>query len=202
MSIIDHIEPLTIDDVRGARYQNEYFALRRLAHGMESLYLQVKAQQERAVRVVNPDGGKSFALGNVPGLLEAGVDRAFISCVFDWYAINACRVFQLIGYVCNEYEGSESRIRDYCKRVLGPVLVYRNKVAAHYALTNPRGDNEADLYLSTLDTVAFETDRFFVGAIRAGLGRAGATVESQHDFHWSLTSFHEDVFLRRLQKQP
>ena len=199
--IIDHIETLTIDAARGAAHENERLAIVRLAHGMRSLYSQVKHYEAAAVRVLGtPPGGRSFVWGNAPGLKESGIDKTFISCAFDWYAINACRLFQLIGFVCEEYGGRMPEVKAYCRRVCGPVLTYRHKVAAHYALTHPNNDNEADRYISTMDTVAFETDRYFVGSLRAGIGRGATSVESQHDYHWSLTAFHEDVVLRRLER--
>lgn len=170
---------------------------------MHSLYSQVKTHEATALRVIGTSAGDiAFGWGDVPGFAEAGIDTTFIACAFDWYAINVCRLFQLIGFVSNEYAGRVEEVRQYRARVCGPVLVYRNKVAAHYALTEPRKeDNEADLYVSTMDTVAFETDQFFVGSLRAGLGSEGNSVESQHDYHWSLTAFHESVVVPRLDRR-
>lgn len=134
---------------------------------VEETYSQVLARFARTVttQLEGTDDSRqevvwSLAGGNIPGLSEAGINLSLMTCIFDWYAINACRLFDVIGHIAGSLNkpGFESRVRrkDYRRKACGPVLVYRNKIAAHYAFVDPEDDldNPADISLSMLHTWA------------------------------------------------
>lgn len=198
--LIDAMEPLTIDIDRGWRHEKERQAIIRLHVGMTSLYNRVREFERRMVNAERDNPWELVhASGDADEALAIGIDPRLLAVSFDWYAINACRLFSILAFVSNEHAGNVKTAKAYRARVCGPVHEYRNKVAAHYALTDPRDDdNEADRESSTLDSFAFEKDRFYVGALQVGLRLDDREVAARRPYRWSMSAFHEDVVQRRL----
>lgn len=197
--VLDFLEPLTVSAERRPGVQNLTATLDRLLGGMEFLYEQIRRKEE-AVHAEARRQGRELqgAWGGVDDLAPSGLDQDTICCAFDWYAINACRFFKLLAFVSDEKINKKDEVNEYQRRVCGSVLKYRHKIAAHYALTDPRDeDNPADRYQSTMDTTMYRAGRLRVGGVRFGLVTPTEMIEPQHEYEWSLTEFHESVVVPR-----
>lgn len=163
---------------------NEYSALMDLRVGMQHLYDNVRACDEFVRQRINPDGTmKCQVLGNHPSL--AGANQPMISCSFHWYALAACQYVKIIGCIARE-NGSNLLPAEYVKQVIPDVLVYRNKVAAHYAWTSPdKRDTQVQNELSKLPSLRFMNTAFHVGGLT--LNRNGETATFPE---WSIQSVH------------
>jgi hypothetical protein len=76
------------------------------------------------------------------------------------------------------------------------VLKWRNKISAHFALTDPRkDDNIATLEASIIYPVGFEVDRFRTGTMIFSRGDSTVNHESEIP-RWSLTELFEELINR------
>ena len=103
---------------------------------------------------------------------------------------SVCRNYaQLVGWLTTlNTQGA----KDYVARVMPRLQNYRNKLAAHFARTDPRRDNEADMAASLLTQVVYVKGRLLAGALTPVLEDTGVTT----DCSWSLTVAHQG-FRRR-----
>jgi hypothetical protein len=102
--------------------------------------------------------------------------------------VSACNYALLVGWLTTLHAKSA---KDCVARVMPRLVNCRNKLAAHFAMTDPRGDNEADTAASLLTQVVYAKGRLFAGALTPVLEGTGVTT----DCSWSLTLAHE--LLRR-----
>ena len=70
-------------------------------------------------------------VGNAPPL--KGVPQGLIACSFHWYATSACNLVRLVGWLGQEQNSKKADA--YVGRVIPNVRIWRNKVAAHFAIT-------------------------------------------------------------------
>ena len=84
------------------------------------------------------------------------------------------------------------------------VSKWRNKVAAHLAYTDPRGDNQPSQDMSLMMCSEFEADAYWVGRLVIGKWQGQSHEASYDDWHWSLTKTHSDLlaFVARNVRQP
>jgi hypothetical protein len=101
-----------------------------------------------------------------------------------------------------EYEPEREKIRKACNEYingineLSEVLKWRHKVSAHFALTDPRkDDNIATLEASVIDPVDFVNDRFRTGVMIYSKGTDDINQESEIP-SWSLTETFEILINR------
>jgi hypothetical protein len=194
MLILDRVKSLAITEEQQEPLYNEILRLNQLAAGLAFIYATVRSFEERgAAGEMRP----SFSFGNDPNL---PAPRPLILCMFHWYATSVCNLTRLIGLIAHEtlLTGFEQRaaIIGYCQEVCGPVKVYRDKVAAHFArVAQHSSDNPADRAGSVIDDLTWITDRFWVGAMRLHVGG----VPPSHHYAWSLTKFHEGQAARYLR---
>ena len=90
------------------------------------------------------------------GGLVDGQPLGFLSCACQSYAVSAGDHAQLVGWLSTD---RPEAAKQYTNRVLPRLLQYRNKVAAPFALTDPRRDNEADLAASVMTQVVYARGR-------------------------------------------
>lgn len=114
-------------------------------------------------------------------------------CCHHWYATTLCNHGRLVAKLANA-----SDHRAYMRGVAPSVVKYRDKVAAHFAFTDPRSDNEADQERSLLPDADWTNDgRYEVGGGKWAIHAVGnPVVESEHDYQWSLTKQHETMAAR------
>ena len=77
------------------------------------------------------------------------------------------------------------------------ILNYRNKIAAHYAIVEPRGDdNEADLLTSIMTQIVYARGRLCAAALLPRLSGKEKEITVSKDYSWSLTLAHERLVNR------
>ena len=196
MVILDAITGIVLEDEQEERYFNEIGRIEQLRVGLGYLYHNVlKIEQlhppdpARIMDVLGPDPDNPLP----PGTLE------LVNCSFHWYAVSLCSHCGLVGKIAEQVIPERmDEWRSYRRKIGGPVLMYRNKIAAHFALVNPKttepnADNPADASRSTLYDLTFADGRFTVGGWNLGLTTSGQHSRSKHKYWWSLTATHESL---------
>lgn len=208
--LIDHIHPIAIPrEERG----NELSTLGYLKYGLGTLASQVakiESPFQEKERVENIRIGFS---GNHPDLPPGAAH--ILPCFFHWFGVSICNYARLAGFLGGLAEGKYDQLAiedptkfrlitehcdDYVESIseLAPVVAWRNKVAAHFAITAPRKatDNPALLDASVMYPVGY-----LEGRIRVGMMTFSRT-DSQGNMHegrmdpWSVTEVFEKLCLR------
>ena len=105
----------------------------------------------------------------------SGEDSNLLACVFQWFTIsviNYARTVALVnlmnekGWKVTDIKNNESEIKncctDYVKEVVPELYNWRNKVAAHFAITDPRDENIGMLEFSLFNPVSFSAPHFML----------------------------------------
>ncbi|MEX2598627.1 MAG: hypothetical protein WD533_03115 [Dehalococcoidia bacterium] len=192
--VLDRVGRLSLSDELTTRHANELNSLKILSEGLDFLYQKVK-QVERHIQSQVDSTLYVEIMGNHP-LLE-DVPEGLVACAFHWYAVSVCNYVRLVGWLANEQDSK--RARDYVQGVLPEISIWRNKVAAHFAITDPRNDDTpADLAMSTMSSLllTYVDRRFWVGGWSLSLGQDGNSSTSRQGMSWSLTDTHERLVER------
>ena len=187
--ILDHKEDLRLDDAEADDHYDAISALARLGEGLSWIYQEVARVERRTKAEAAPNDIRIAVVG---GILE-GKPLGLLSCAFQWYAVSACNYAQLVGWLVTRHA---TGAKEYVRRVMPRLLDYRNKVAAHFALTARRGDNEADLAASVMTHVVYVHGRLCAAALTPVLTDQGHEVKVSKDISWSLTLAHERLVPR------
>jgi len=204
--LLDGIENL---EVPRDEYFNEVRSLHTLVMGLRQLYATVKRKELAFERA---DGGKYKVAeyGTVDPAEAEMLDM--IACCFHWFGLSICNYARLTGFIRGLHNGVFSRtdLRDasnfyrikkatdaYVEGVaeLEKVRVWRNKVFAHFAATDPcKTDNIATLDMSVIFPVAF-TGRYVVGGMT--MRRTHGSVSHKSELpQWSITEVFESLEAR------
>lgn len=182
--VIDHLDQLILSDDEARQRANELNALRHLAQGLTFLADQVKKIEDRYRERLDPKR-VAFHFGNVPGF--EWVPRGLLACSFHWYAVSACNYARMVGWLANGDDPKKTA--QYVERVLPSVRLWRNKVAAYFAQTDPRPEDTAADLVASLMPPSFVDDAFAASALRISLKRTS----SRTDMQWKLTHVHRDL---------
>lgn len=189
MVTIDHIDKLQLSKGEAEEHSNELQTLRYLACGLWFLNDQI-LKIETQIAEKAPKNKKFFHFGNSPDL--EGVPQDLVACAFHWYAVSACNYVKMVGWLANN--GDSAKASRYAKSVLPQVHLWRHKVAAHFAIMDPRkDDNAADLAMSVIFPIAFNDDAFCTGAFTLTVTSGGQQSSSRQDMGWSLTHTHRSL---------
>ena len=161
-------------------------ALNRMATGLWWLYQMVLDWEKILSREAQKDDVQLAIAG---GILE-NKPMEVLSCAFQWYAVSACSYARLVGWLATD--DTQSSI-NYIQRVMPRIYGFRNKVAAHLALTDPRNDNEADLETSAMTQVIYCQARLCAGALTPILNPGEHEITVSRDISWSLTLAHQKL---------
>jgi hypothetical protein len=198
--IVDHILRYEVGEREA---NNELVTLHQLAVGLAALANTV-AQLEAPLQQ-GPNRQAFF------DLTPLGIDQQtadLLPSLFHWYGTTVCNYARLVGFLSgiaigkyernvgedpDNYDMIKKQCDDYIARVpeLAEVLVWRNKVFAHFAITAPRNgkkdqDNAALLDVSTMSPIAFSNRRFHAGGLMNFTRGAEAQMPT-----WSLTRNYE-----------
>lgn len=189
--IIDHVNNYEVPDSHLQAHSNEVNSLCTLKDGLWFLYRNVKKAEHHMLCRLNPNV-RVFSAGNDP--LTADVPKSLIACSFHWYAVSACNVVGLLGWLMHTHDHGLRAPRAYMQEVLPAVKVWRDKVAAHFARwdVSPR-DSQAEQKASVLPPVAWSDDAFFVGAWTLRVKHGENVSTSKSIKRWSLTKVHEEL---------
>lgn len=189
-----------------AKYSNEINALLQLREGMILLYNNIKPTELALVKKYEEEGKDVLWFGRSPDIPENLFK--LLPCFFHWFGNSLCNYARLAGYIVareqnniNEkdiqFEPNRVVIKNACdayqKNLLEiqEVLKWRNKVSAHFALTDPRrDDNISTMEASIIYPVSFEIDRFKTGSWIFSRGNETSNHTSEIPI-WSLTQVFE-----------
>lgn len=195
--ILDHVEGISIDPSFApfANYQafgSTYEGLKVLAYTVRELECRYIASDPHAEHVV------LHMTKQVPSI---------IPCAFNWFSVTLVNYLRLVALVQlmnrNGWKAealadpaNRSEIKTHCtsyvKAVAPDVYAWRNKVAAHFAATDPfHDDNLGTLEHSIMSIVEFQYPYYHVG-----LGKWTTAGKTSQLPHWSLTKVYEDLRVR------
>lgn len=191
VTILDHIDNITVPGNVFQEPVNEYWALICLRHGMEFLYDQAHRCDQAVQQQVNPDGNvRFFGGGNLPEFDQ--VPKTLLTCGFHWYAISACQYVKTVGAIALKQDPSRPLPKDYAKEIIPEVVAFRDKVAAHFAWTTENNqDNDAERLASILPALTFSDDSFHVGGLTVAVRHGGRASNSETIKPWSLCNVHQ-----------
>ena len=200
--LIDEKEKIA---VRRGDFPNEISTLATLVHGLKQLYALVK-QRENDFEQAGGNKIVGFSFGSTTP--EESFLNTSIACYFHWFGTSLCNYVRLSGYVRGMTIGEFTRadltsgsggtnvkkaIDKYVKSVdeIAEVLVWRNKVFGHFAITDPRNDNIATLDMSVISPVTLE-ERYCVGGLTM-LRKNSSGSHTSGLPRWSLTGVFESL---------
>lgn len=204
--VIDKILDIKISP---EKYNNELNALMQLKAGMIALYNSIRPTE---AQIFQQTQGKQLFFFGENDLVPPEINN-LLPCFFHWFGNSLCNYARLTGYIVAREQGhvtdadlqlepERKKIKeacdDYVKALpeIQEVLKWRNKVSAHFALTDPRkDDNIATLEASIIFPVGFETDRFRTGTMILSKGDSSVSHESEIP-RWSLTEIFEQLINR------
>ena len=199
MPIIDYVAGYEISELDGI---NELATLNCLATGLEKLVQEVRVLEQPIQIYERNNRKKNFFFGSGFNL-PIGAEQ-LLPCYFHWFGTSVCNYARLTGFLSGIATGVFSRnasldtanyglIKKHCDSYvdsiseLEPIKVWRNKVFAHFAMTDPRPkDNAALLDASVMSPIGYFDGRFRVGGMV--IGSSGADVEMPP---WSVTESFE-----------
>ena len=201
--LLDGIERL---EVAQSDYFNEIVSLRTLIMGLRQLYGMVKSK-EIAFDRAGGDKVKVFAFG-----FASEAEREFlemVACFFHWYGLSICNYARLTGFIrglargdfdrsdlhdASKFKRIKAVIDEYVSSIpeLESVVVWRNKVFAHFAITDPfKDDNIATLDMSVIFPVSFD-GRYVVGGLTMTRSNPAGSHTSELP-RWSITEVFESL---------
>lgn len=190
--IVDQVDNFVLTNEQTNQYFNELHSLAYLSEGLNFLYGQIRKIEDDVVARLDPHKLVSI-FGNAPQL--QGVPQGLVACAFHWYAVSVCNYVRLTGWLT--HGNDPDRATEYVNQVIPAVHLWRNKVAAHFSITDPRSnDTPADLAKSVVFPISFDDDAFFAGSLTLSMSRAGRASKSRQDMRWSLTHCHNDLCAR------
>lgn len=208
MLVIDHLAQLDVDEATGV---NELTTLGSLATGLSTLAQQVLLLEEPLVRDEQERRKKIFFFGF--GLLTPEQEQ-LLPCLFHWFGTSICNYARLVGFLSGLASGVYTReqvsdpkfhavVRKHCADYvnsvpeLEPIKIWRNKVFAHFAIADPRkDDNAALLDASVMSPISYFNSRLRVGGIINTNNGAEAELP-----HWSVTEAYEALTPRYWPRQ-
>jgi hypothetical protein len=202
---LDAIEPLQVGD---NEHVNEVGTLRTLHRGLWGLANSVANRKYPFLE--SPKKVKIVSLGRDFDATTQDIDM--VACFFHWFGVSLCNFARLVGFIRGLKRGEYARadlsdpaktkarviknsVDLYVESVpeLQPVLVWRDKIAAHFAITDPRkDDNIATLDMSLIFPVTYASPRYranYFQMIRSNA--AGTTVSGFPE--WSVTEVYEQL---------
>lgn len=194
-TVLDHLERVELDEEATTRFAFELEAIRYLREGLDFLALGVnRVEHELRERIDPAKEATTLSYGKDPDL--AGVPYGVVASSFHWYAVSACNMVRLVGWVARELDDGRPSPRQYMETVMPRISAFRDKIAAHFAGTlNHSYDTPAERTLSTLPPVVF-TKGYFVATPFVLVRAEADTLESSATSAmepWSLTVAHAEL---------
>lgn len=204
---VDFIEAIDVDEKRSG---NALITLAMLTDGLAEIASFIKTRETQWAERIGPNAKFSCMGLDVDGTKGK---LNLIGCFFHWFGVSICNYARLAGFLCGIGRGSftmedladvskhqaiSKSITAYVETVseIKDVLVWRNKVAAHFAITDPRkADNIATLELTTMFPVTFDLPHYRVGGMTLTRKNSLGTFTGELP-NWSLTEVFESLIPR------
>lgn len=196
MIVLDHINNIVLDPANPPlnnyqAFQHNYSGLKILADSVREIELQRHA--------ANPPGSMTFHFGSST--------PPIVPNAFAWYSVtlvNYLRLIALVELMITKSWTSQDiadpqnapdvkkACTNFVKNAAPEIYTWRNKVSAHFALTDPfRDDNLGTLEHSIMDPVTYSSPYFYVGQT------SWVTAGHQSQLpSWALTKNYEDLASR------
>ena len=211
------MDSLTVDQKSGVSvkvsdFHNEARTLDYLRFGLHTIALQIW-DYEQTIRKREAQAGMTMTFfGDHPDV-DARVLH-ILPCLFHWYGVSLCNYTRLAGFVTGlaskaidikllESKAGGETVKDYCKDYvqsvleISEVLIWRNKVGAHFAITDPhRTDNIATLEMSVMYPIGYANSNFRVNVMTLSKTDGGGTVQTSELPCWSVTEVHQKLIPR------
>jgi len=170
--------------------------LKYLGEGI--LFLANLIKKEEEILKKGPYTKSTFFLGSS--------SNKFLPNVFNWFSISVtsyCRtvkfldIMQKNNWTTKDVFRNKQKIKDGCeeyiKKVVPEIYTWRNKIAAHYAITDPKKeDNEATLEYSLLTPVTWLNNHYCVGALNLEKENEASSMPK-----WSIIETLEEKLIPR-----
>lgn len=127
-----------------------------------------------------------------------------MGCAFNWFSVTLVNYLRLValvdlmnqrGWKSNDLTDPINRgeIKKWCgdfvKDAIPEIYLWRNKVSAHFAVTDPfHGDNLGTLEQSIMNPVSYHSPYFYVGEMKWNTSGSQSQLSS-----WALTKTYEDL---------
>lgn len=216
MVIIDHIQPV---NVVTADAINELITLESLSTGLTALANQValleKPFQDYEARYRKRIFFTGFGMSTPDGTRLTTEQERLLPCFFHWYGNTICNYARLVGFLSGVANGVFERsttvdsknyttIKRHCGAYVDSIPEmeaikhWRNKVFAHFALTDPYRDDIATMLdVSVMSPITYLEGRFRVGGMVHST--RGGEIEMPD---WSITESHEKLSARFWPQAP
>lgn len=193
-TVLDHGKGISLDHANPPF--NNYQAFSSSYGGLRILADSVRRLECDYVKAA-PWVGKGYMelLGSPPDL---------VPCAFNWFAITLVNYLRLIALVelmnANGWksdalsdkanrEAITTHCREYVRTAVPEIYLWRNKVAAHFAATDPfQDDNLGTLEQSIMNPVSYIYPYYFVGFMKWHTAGEQSQLPT-----WSLTKTYEDL---------
>ena len=211
---LDEIEPVTVQRNDHANERRTLATLQRGLWGLTNgVYIREAPYREIAKKMIFVEFGQT----------DDGPTRDIdmMACVFHWFGVSLCNYVRLVGFIRGLEKGEFTRadlsdakkskdnviakaINKYVESIpeLESVLIWRNKVFGHFAITAPRhDDNIATLDMSVVLPVSFVAPRYVAGEMQMIRTNATGTHTSELP-PWSVTEVYEALTPRFWPNHP
>lgn len=190
---------------------NELVTLRYLGVGLHYLCSRVAIVEKPMRERDEKNGVRSMSFGNDPSLPKGAIE--LLPCFFHWYGVSVMNYARLVGFLSGlslvtftrkdlEDKSKFETVREYCDSYvdsvpeLSPIKVWRDKVAAHFAITAPKrnrvqSDNPALLDFSVMYPIGYDNGRFRAGVMTLTRTDSAGSAHVGQLPAWSLTEVHE-----------
>jgi hypothetical protein len=192
-----------------SKYQNEIQTLQDLFYGLNFLYNAVKPWE---LKILENRPGKNITFQGVPPFfIMDGIPNTlldYLPSTFHWFSTSLINYSRLTGFLVERIQNNitdedvinfadksiiKNACNNYVKNIpeLRQVLKWRNKVSAHFALTDPyHDDNIATLQESIRNPISFSDFRFWTHIMIISKSTEKEIIESTIPT-WSLTETFE-----------
>ncbi|MEX2237419.1 MAG: hypothetical protein WEB00_07790 [Dehalococcoidia bacterium] len=195
--VLDYVDKLTVpEEDASATFANHIRYITALQIALDYLFGQMQKLEQCLPK--QREGTITWKLGAI-GLSRPEMDMA--AAAYRWYSVDLYSLATTVGWLTLGQQ--EHKAREYAKRVLGPVIVFRDKVGAHPQLVAPKRHTgtAADKDASTMFRVEAFDDRLVVGSATYGKTQKGSTSVSSLQ-RWSLTERHPEMQKRYWPPSP
>ncbi len=193
MIVLDHENNIVLDPKNPPF--NNYQAFEQNYLGLKILADSVR-EEERKMHRDEPPGGKTVLL------MFSRKISPIVYCAFNWFSATVVNYLRLVALVDlmnrNSWKSAElatpsnrEQIKgwcgDYVQNAIPDIYVWRNKVSAHFAATDPfRDDNMGTLEQSIMNPVSYRSPYFYVGLFKWNTAGTQSQLPS-----WALTETYE-----------
>ena len=187
--ILDYVDNYSIEEKDLSDFYEHRMALARLSDGLLHIFNFVRDHEKTITEKAIKDDIQLTVVGELLDDLPLGE----LSSMFQWYSISACNYAQLVGWIAFQ---DSLKAKDYARSVIPKLVNFRNKISAHFAITDPRDDNVADLAASIMTQVIFARGKICAAALTPIIKEGENVIKVSKDLSWSLTSVHNKLISR------